>query len=595
MPKRWAIIKVLAWMLEKDLKLFWRDRRTFMLVLLAPVFIMFVLSNIFNVSDTSQSIKGITVGVCNLDEKSLDLKTDVFNVMMLNGQCSEDAKKLVERGELRISVIVPQGFFEDIQTGHGSNLTTYVDNSKGQIALVSTAAIKAYVAELNEEIGTAFILAAWDSLSELNDNLKLLISHLDEGITLTQKAQARTQRLQINLSDINTTQVRQSLHRVNDTLEISRTHLERARALLILSSIIPMNASFNSSPLLDFQSSYCVNFTQVNGTPFENLSENAWEQMCSPLQQAIIAMESLQNQNQSLNETELLVLVDTTYNDVLLMQEDLSQILLLYEEILALRESSENEIIRFNDILDNYTKQMVQLRNDLSKTTFILDDYTSRNPENIIHAVTLYENKVFGGRKILSFMLPGIVALILLFITMFISSSVIVSERRSGTMARNFLSPISTLFFLFEKTVYLLVLSAIQLVSMTLTSYILGVPIAWSLSLFIVALVVSFSFISLGILIGSFSKTENTALLTSLVLGLPMLFLSGLFFPFEIMPAIMRTIGSYLPLTLSIANLNRILVYGLSLHWYSLGLLFVISLVLFFAAAFLMHRRPTVD
>ncbi|MCZ7373147.1 MAG: ABC transporter permease, partial [Candidatus Methanoperedens sp.] len=52
-----------------------------------------------------------------------------------------------------------------------------------------------------------------------------------------------------------------------------------------------------------------------------------------------------------------------------------------------------------------------------------------------------------------------------------------------------------------------------------------------------------------------------TAMLLSLVLSIPMLFLSGVFFPFETMPELMVRFGNALPITMGIKALGSVLIY----------------------------------
>ena len=130
---------------------------------------------------------------------------------------------------------------------------------------------------------------------------------------------------------------------------------------------------------------------------------------------------------------------------------------------------------------------------------------------------------------------------------------------------------------------------------MYLVSIIMGVPLSWSLSLIIALAAASLGYITLGIFIGAVSRSENTALLTSLVVGLPMMFLSGIFFPFEIMPSIMRTIGAYLPLTLSVSLLERTIIYGMPTDIFTLAMLLAMSAVLITLSTLIIRKSPMLD
>ena len=184
-------------------------------------------------------------------------------------------------------------------------------------------------------------------------------------------------------------------------------------------------------------------------------------------------------------------------------------------------------------------------------------------------------------------------AVVLLFITLFISSSQIVGERKGGTMARIFLSPISMFFWVFEKMLYLTVLALVSVVSMFLAVLIFGVPIHFSLNLILIFLVACAAYVSIGVLIGSISKSENTSLLTCLVIGFPLMFLSGAFSPPELMGKMWRTISQYLPLSLNVSALERIMIYSTGINWQEVSILVVMTAVFYFLAVIMIKNKPT--
>ena len=69
------------------------------------------------------------------------------------------------------------------------------------------------------------------------------------------------------------------------------------------------------------------------------------------------------------------------------------------------------------------------------------------------------------------------------------------------------------------------------------------------------------SFISIGVVIAIYSESEATAFLASLVVGLPLLFLSGILFPFEFMPSSIALIGQAFPLTQAVLSMQSVILY----------------------------------
>jgi ABC-type multidrug transport system permease subunit len=107
-----------------------------------------------------------------------------------------------------------------------------------------------------------------------------------------------------------------------------------------------------------------------------------------------------------------------------------------------------------------------------------------------------------------------------------------------------------------------------------------------------VFLVISSLDILIGVLIGTFSENETLAILTALLLTLPFLFLSGIFFPTELFPDAIRLLTDIFPLNIQVIALKKVMMFGFTVS--ELGTLFN-TLLLYTAAAFvgcwLMLRR----
>ena len=70
------------------------------------------------------------------------------------------------------------------------------------------------------------------------------------------------------------------------------------------------------------------------------------------------------------------------------------------------------------------------------------------------------------------------------------------------------------------------------------------------------------TFLALGFLMASFLKTEEQAQGVVQVVQMPMMFLSGIFFPFAFMPGFLQSIARFLPLTYLGDGLRQIMVHG---------------------------------
>ena len=84
-------------------------------------------------------------------------------------------------------------------------------------------------------------------------------------------------------------------------------------------------------------------------------------------------------------------------------------------------------------------------------------------------------------------------------------------------------------------------------------------------SMLLLALLGGAVFVSMGFAVSGFARTEDVAAPIANAIALPMMFLSGVFFPREAMPEPLRVVADYLPLSFLADALRSVAVDGQSL------------------------------
>ena len=137
-----------------------------------------------------------------------------------------------------------------------------------------------------------------------------------------------------------------------------------------------------------------------------------------------------------------------------------------------------------------------------------------------------------------NFFLPGLVAVLLLFFTTFLTALAIVREKEKGTLEQLFVTPVRPLGLLLGKLVPyfgigILGLSGLLFFMVT----VFRVPIhGHPLLLYALACPYLFVNLSIGLLISSKANTQPEAMQMSMMVILPTIFFSGYIFPRETMP-----------------------------------------------------------
>lgn len=191
---------------------------------------------------------------------------------------------------------------------------------------------------------------------------------------------------------------------------------------------------------------------------------------------------------------------------------------------------------------------------------------------------------------------PGIMAVILLLICAMMTSISIVREKERGTMEVLLVSPVRPLMIIIAKVVPYLVLAYVILTSILLISrYVLMVPLAGSVFwIYAVSGIYILLALSLGLLISAVAKTQLVALLASaMVLLMPCILLSGMIYPVESMPEVLRYVSAVIPPRYYISAMRKLLVMGVGVDKVivEIGVLSAMAAVLLVAALVKFKNR----
>ncbi len=187
-----------------------------------------------------------------------------------------------------------------------------------------------------------------------------------------------------------------------------------------------------------------------------------------------------------------------------------------------------------------------------------------------------------------NFIVPGVIAIILMFVTTFQAVTVIVRERERGTIEQLVVTPITGLELMLGKIIPLIGLGYIEItVTLLLASAWFHMPIKGSLLLLYgLSLAFFFSTLGIGVLISTVSKTfQQAAQMAQLVL-LPSILISGFIFPRDSLPGWLQLIGGVFPLTYFVIVIRGILIKGVGFEYLWRQILPLVGLgVLVFAVA----------
>ena len=168
--------------------------------------------------------------------------------------------------------------------------------------------------------------------------------------------------------------------------------------------------------------------------------------------------------------------------------------------------------------------------------------------------------------KTRNFMVPGIVALLLMIITLILTSLAIVKEKEIGTLEQLIVTPIKPVQMIIGKLVPFALLGFAAVILVITAMYIIfGIAVKGSVVfLLFSSFVFILSTLGLGLFVSTISKTQQQAMMLAIFLVMmPMVFLSGFAFPIENMPQIIQWITYIIPLRYFMTIIRGIILKGI--------------------------------
>lgn len=163
-----------------------------------------------------------------------------------------------------------------------------------------------------------------------------------------------------------------------------------------------------------------------------------------------------------------------------------------------------------------------------------------------------------------TFMVPGILVLLVTIIGLFLSAMNIVKEKEIGTIEQLNVTPIKKYQFIIGKLMPFWIIAMFDLfVGLLLARFVFAVPMIGSVTLVVaVAAIYLVLVLGMGLLISTISDTQQQAMFISWFFVMIFILLSGLFTPVENMPLWAQSLNILNPIAYFIEFMRLVLLKG---------------------------------
>uniref|UniRef100_A0AB33J8G9 Transport permease protein n=1 Tax=Prevotella sp. GTC17254 TaxID=3236794 RepID=A0AB33J8G9_9BACT len=162
------------------------------------------------------------------------------------------------------------------------------------------------------------------------------------------------------------------------------------------------------------------------------------------------------------------------------------------------------------------------------------------------------------------FMIPALMAMIMIMICGFVPALNIVGEKEAGTIEQINVTPVSKFDFIMAKLIPFWLIGMVDLTVCLLISWLLYglVPAGNVLLIYLLAVLLAVVFSSIGLIVSNYSDTMQQAMLVMWFILMCMMLLSGLFTPTRSMPDWAQGMVIFIPVHYFIDGMRAVFVHG---------------------------------
>jgi ABC-2 type transport system permease protein len=211
-----------------------------------------------------------------------------------------------------------------------------------------------------------------------------------------------------------------------------------------------------------------------------------------------------------------------------------------------------------------YIQQVVSTYNNAIRAELIQGNVPSEmRPKNILTIPSFWYNETLNYK---TFMVPGILVLIVTMITLFLSGMNIVREKEIGTLEQINVTPIKKHQFIIGKLFPFLVIGLLLLtIGLVISKVIFSIPINGSILLMYgYTMIYILVILGIGLFISNFTDTQQQAMFISWFFVVIFILMSGLFTPIESMPKWAQVLTDFNPIKYFVEVMRMVMLKGSS-------------------------------
>lgn len=548
----------------KNFKVLFRLKTSLLAIIFGPLLVIFLIGFAFNSPSTIQ----ISVGYHAPDNSTLTL--DFIDTMEENGYLlksfpdNQSCTRELEHGLIHTCIVFPANF--TIEKDKVNMITFFVDKSRVNLVYNVIEGVSEQIGIKSEELSKSLTEKLTSTLTSTGT---VIDSNIGSLIKIKKDVASSSTDAQDIRDDLSAIDLDSDLVEIDADEEID-------------------SVEYTVASILD-QVRDAEEFAATN------LSNSAVDEIFDDLVDDII---DLQNESDhALDELRAAISSASASLDEVAGKLDTAK---------EKTASSKDSINKLQDKLQSIASDIDDVKVSLESASRDISTIEITSSDQIVNPITTRIETVSSESNQLMILFPYVLMLIIMFVGLMLSSTLVVVEKKSRASFRVFTTPTRDEYFILTTFITAFIIVAVQLaIILGAVSYFLIDVFTANLGLNILLIALASSiFIMLGMAIGYLMNSQQGSNMFSISIGAIFLFISNMVLPIETVAPYLQKIAQFNPYVLASEMFRKSILFGITFGdvLFELLTLLAYSVIVFlliiasqkFSKMKYFHRNPRV-
>ncbi|MBI2129001.1 ABC transporter permease [Candidatus Woesearchaeota archaeon] len=534
--------------IKKNFKLLLRSRTSALIVILGPLLIILLAGIAFNTSKSySLNIGTYSPGYNALIDSFIEKLTDKqFAVRRF--ETEKSCIDAIKKGTIHTCIVFPKDL--DFENPSLENeIDFHVDYSKINLVWIILDIVSSKISSRSRELSINLTTVILDKLDRTKQELQNDLIVIDALVAKNKDMNDKVSEVKASLSSMQLSFNKNDLKA--DEIAAKTAELNSKTTLLM---------NYSSASIATTQQ-LIDNVNNVVGMMGSNASGKG-----ILVSSASDAQTQVTDLSSSISNISSLI---SSYNSdvaslLSVMQASSQDLQARLDKANSLKSSASGKLDAIKSKLDKASSELSAVKNSVRNIIANIESTKVKDAQSIVSPVKTKISPVTPETSNLNYVFPSLIVLVIMFISILLSSTLVMMEKMSRAYFRNFVTPTRDATFIFSAyltNILILILQLIIILAIS-TIFLREIVLLGLLKSLPLLLLITTIFTFIGICIGYLFNSEETSTLASISVGAIMIFLSNLILPLESMPDYVRQVAAYNPFVISEVVLRKLMVFN---------------------------------